>query len=141
MQAADYKEFLAHYLAILEQLSLSCQLGASQDEKGCLSIEGKLYRNGNEYSIFKQHEQQYYRRLTYLRLAEHTFNFFLDQFPQELIDTHFQQGRQGYGEFKQRRDQVADRIAQTLENNPEATDRFQRFCENMKAIRTLGCYL
>ena len=105
----DSKEFITKYLTVLETL---------------VSDESKL----KDAKFCAQ-----------LRLAERTFNFFLDQFPANKVSEEFT--IEGWTEIKKRRDVVADKISKIIEDDSEKTKRYQLFCEQLKQLRTLGSML
>ncbi|CAN1209544.1 hypothetical protein TUMEXPCC7403_04930 [Tumidithrix helvetica PCC 7403] len=145
MEARNYKEFLETYLEILEQITLSCQED-NPNKKGCLVIQDESYRDGHRASVQvhrteSKYMNRYFKRLAYLRISEHIFNFLLDQFPYELIESNFEGGRQSYLAMKKRRDMLADTLTQLIGSNPNATSRFIQFCQNLKELRNLGTFL
>lgn len=106
---AKFKEFLESYLSLLEEL-----LG---DEE--LLKEGKF--------------------VAQLRTAERSFNFLLDRFPVEQVESAF--GLENWEKLKQGRDAVAAKVSEIIESAPKIRKRYESYCENLKKVRNLGVAL
>ncbi len=109
MAAEDFKVFINSYLSLLEEL---------------VADESKL---GDEIYCAQ------------IRLAERTFNFFLDRFPIEEIRGQF--GLERWNEIKRKRDEIADQIANIIESVPEKQKRYEFFCDQLKQPRIIGAML
>lgn len=77
--------------------------------------------------------------LSRLRLAERTFNFFLDRFPLKEVSAQF--GLEKWHEIKNIRDRLAEKIAIAIESDPKNVKRFNFFCDQLKNLRVLGAEL
>lgn len=74
-----------------------------------------------------------------LRLAERTFNFFLDQFPVEKVVEQFT--LEGWNEIKNKRDKLADKVSGVIESDPRKIKRYEVFCDQLKKLRAFGATL
>ena len=119
------------------------------------SVREPLYHKPEEYKRFLQQfilllEDLLYlptppqkksdpKFLSQLRLAERTFNFFLDNYPPNKVSEVF-----GYNEWtsiKKYRDDMAGKISRIISSNPEFLERYQLFCDNLKEPSKLGSFL
>jgi hypothetical protein len=74
-----------------------------------------------------------------LRLAERTFNFFLDQFPADKITEQFT--LEGWTAIKKERDRLADHISSIIETDHQKMERHKIFCDQLKQLRAIGTSL
>jgi len=90
--------------------------------------------------------------VSFLRVAEHIFNFFINQmttyeyvlYPEsgeKKADAADDPTRTIIHTLKLERDKIADRIARMLESDTRMQKRFDEFCANLKDPRILGCQL
>lgn len=77
--------------------------------------------------------------LAHLRLAERTFNFFIDLFPPKEVSAQF--GFEKWREIKIHRDRLAEKIAKVIESDPKNTRRFDFFCDQLKKLHALSAEL
>ncbi len=86
---------------------------------------------------------------SFLRTAEHTFNFFINHRltykmniysgqMEKLIPAAEDIPQMTYDKLKIERDKVADRIARIIESDPKTRKRFEEFCDNLKEPRAFG---
>lgn len=116
-----------------------------------VAILGELTANA-ERSV-KNGEAVDGKHLAELRGAERTLNFTLDSFMDTsekrqsvpvtiyLATLPGSDGLKPWNEIKRKRDEIADRIATLIENDPAALKRFQEYCEHSKNPRSLGSML
>jgi len=89
---------------------------------------------------------------SFLRAAEHTFNYFINhrltykmniysEEMERLIPAVEDSHQITYDGLKIERDKVANRIAGIIESDPKTRKRFEEFCDNLKEPRALGCCL
>ena len=74
-----------------------------------------------------------------LRIAERSFNFFLDNFPLEKINGVF--GLDLWTDLKKRRDELAGEVSDVIEQDERIKKRYEGFCDNLKKARLLGSLL
>lgn len=119
------------------------------------SIREPLYYKPERYKLFLHdfinliEDLLYYPRpakkkedpkfLSQLRIAERTFNFFLDNFPADKVSDVF--GYDEWNSIKKRRDTLAKKISETFLSNPEFSKRYELFCENLKDPSRLSSFL
>jgi hypothetical protein len=77
--------------------------------------------------------------LAQLRLLERSFNFILDNFPQEKVEEVF--GHEDWKSIKTERDRLAKKISENISNNPEFLERYQLFCEHLKDLSKQSSFL
>ena len=86
---------------------------------------------------------------SFLRAAEHTFNYFINhrltyrmniysEEMEKLVPAVENTPHITYDTLKIERDKVADRIAGIIESDPKTRKRFEEFCENLKEPRSFG---
>ena len=87
--------------------------------------------------------------VSFLRTAEHAFNFFINhrltykmsiysEEMEKLIPVVEDAPQMTYDNLKIERDKVADRIAHIIESDPKTRKRFEEFCVNLKEPRAFG---
>jgi hypothetical protein len=90
------------------------------------------------------------KMVSFLRTAEHIFNFFINHKRTYEFIAHPEANgvspaksadSTAYYGLKIERDKLANKIAEIIESDPKIKKRFKEFCDNLKEPRILGCQL
>ena len=129
LEVEQYWDWLFHNIKILENL--------------VINIENNL----------KLNKRIYPKHLFEIRMAERTFNFYIDSFietvvarsketsfTEYLIKKHKDQ-YDNWKKIKMRRDKVASRISDIIESNSEYQKEYEKYCESLKKLRLISSFL
>lgn len=133
LNTKEYWQWLNNFLTLLRNMV---------EEAEVLTMDAKA----EDFSVMKL--------LAELRLSERTLNFFIDQFmhkveKENMALTEFFTNKMGAKEnplkqwyaLKSTRDNLADRISTLMEKDPKMIERYGKFCDNLKNVRSIGATL
>lgn len=82
--------------------------------------------------------------LAELRIAERSFNFLLDRAMFDMVKENVSEvfgGSENLNSIKAKRDKIAREVSDLIENDPQAKERYVRYCEELKNPRQISAML